>query len=71
MNYYYGNFKMDGEIKYSRQKVVDLALSWVGKNEKDGSYKEIIDIYNNFYKTNKTEKEFVVKYYFYHSYSCI
>lgn len=48
MNYYYGNFKMDGEIKYSRQKVVDLALSWVGKNEKDGSYKEIIDIYNNF-----------------------
>lgn len=48
MNYYYDNFKMDGEIKYSRQKVVDLALSWVGKNEKDGSYKEIIDIYNNF-----------------------
>lgn len=48
MNYYYGNFKMDGKIKYSRQKVVDLALSWVGKNEKDGSYKEIIDIYNNF-----------------------
>lgn len=48
MNYYYGNFKMDGEIKYSRQKVVDLALSWVGKNEKDGSYKEIIDIYNNY-----------------------
>lgn len=48
MNYYYGDFKMDGEIKYSRQKVVDLALSWVGKNEKDGSYKEIIDIYNSF-----------------------
>ena len=48
MDYYYGNFKMDGEIKYSRQKVVDLALSWVGKNEKDGSYKEIIDIYNSF-----------------------
>lgn len=48
MNYYYGDFKMDGEIKYSRQKVVDLALSWIGKNEKDGSYKEIIDIYNSF-----------------------
>ena len=48
MNYYYGDFKIDGKIKYSRQKVVDLALSWVGKNEKDGSYKEIIDIYNNF-----------------------
>lgn len=48
MNYYYGDFKMDGEIKYSRQKVVDLAFSWLGKNEKDGSYKEIIDIYNGF-----------------------
>ena len=31
---------------YSRQKVVDLALSWVGKKESDGSYKSIIDIYN-------------------------
>ena len=31
---------------YSRQKVVDLANSWVGKNEADGSYKSIIDIYN-------------------------
>lgn len=48
MNYYYGDFKMDGEIKYSRQKVIDLAFSWLGKNEKDGSYKEIIDIYNSF-----------------------
>lgn len=32
---------------YSRQKVVDLANSWVGRNEKDGSFKKIIDIYNN------------------------
>ena len=31
---------------YSRQKVVDTALSWVGKKEADGSYKEIIDQYN-------------------------
>lgn len=30
------------------QKVVDLAKSWIGKNEKDGSYKSIIDIYNSY-----------------------
>lgn len=33
---------------YSRSKMVDLAKSWIGKNVKDGSYKEIIDIYNSF-----------------------
>ena len=33
---------------YSRQAVVDLAESWVGKKEADGSYKSIIDIYNSF-----------------------
>ena len=33
---------------YSRQKVVDLVESWVGKKESDGSYKSIIDIYNSF-----------------------
>lgn len=33
---------------YSRQTVVDLAKSWVGKNEADGSYKEIIDAYNSY-----------------------
>jgi len=32
----------------SRSKVVKLAQSWLGKNEADGSFKEIIDIYNNF-----------------------
>lgn len=31
----------------SRQEVVTLVESWVGKNERDGSYKEIIDIYNS------------------------
>lgn len=31
-----------------RNKVVDLARSWIGKNEKDGSYKTIIDIYNSY-----------------------
>lgn len=35
-------------MSYSRQAVVDLARSWVGKNEADGSYKEIIDIYNSY-----------------------
>lgn len=30
----------------SAQKIVQLAQSWVGKNKADGSYKEIIDIYN-------------------------
>lgn len=33
-------------MTYSRQKVVDLVKSWIGKKESDGSYKEIIDIYN-------------------------
>lgn len=30
-----------------RNSVVSLARSWIGKNEKDGSHKEIIDIYNS------------------------
>jgi len=38
--------KGDKESMFSRQKVVDLANSWVGKKEADGSYKSIIDIYN-------------------------
>lgn len=32
--------------KYA-SNVVKLAKSWIGKNEKDGSHKEIIDIYNS------------------------
>lgn len=32
----------------SRSAVADLARSWIGKNEKDGSFKEIIDIYNSY-----------------------
>lgn len=32
----------------SRNEVVKLATSWLGKNEADGSYKEIIDIYNSY-----------------------
>lgn len=33
---------------YSRQAMVDLVASWLGKNESDGSYKTIIDTYNSF-----------------------
>ena len=33
---------------YSRQAVADLVNSWVGKNEADGSYKTIIEIYNGY-----------------------
>jgi hypothetical protein len=32
----------------SRNAVVTLARSWLGKNEEDGSYKSIIDIYNSY-----------------------
>ena len=32
----------------SRQAVVDLILSWEGKNEHDGSFKSIVDIYNSY-----------------------
>lgn len=32
----------------SRSEVVKLAQSWIGRNEKDGSHKYIIDIYNSF-----------------------
>lgn len=35
-------------MSYSRQAVVDLVSSWLGKKESDGSYKSIIDIYNGF-----------------------
>lgn len=32
----------------SRSEVIKKASSWIGKKESDGSYKEIIDIYNSF-----------------------
>ena len=31
----------------NREKVVNLAKEWLGKNEGDGSHRSIIDIYNN------------------------
>ncbi len=35
------------DMGYSRQKVVDLVTSWIGRKESDGSHKAIIDIYNS------------------------
>lgn len=46
LNYYFGE-EID-RPETSRQTVVDLAISWEGKKESDGTYKSIIDIYNSF-----------------------
>lgn len=43
-------------------QVVELAQSWVGKNEKDGSYKEIIDIYNSFAKIGPLPRNIKMQY---------
>ena len=59
MNYLYEEEKKETDAKTenkteakpmgkSRQAVVNLALSWEGKNEADGSYKSIIDTYNSY-----------------------
>ena len=40
--------KGDGTVSKSRSAVVSLAQSWLDKNEADGSYKTIIDIYNSY-----------------------
>lgn len=34
-------------MKYYRSEIVKQAQAWIGKNEKDGSHKEIIDVYNS------------------------
>lgn len=41
------NEEVENNMK-TRSAVVNLANSWVGKNEADGSYKSIIDIYNSY-----------------------
>ena len=49
MNYYYGEKKVETTTKVPMaSEVVKLAESLVGKNEADGSFKEIIDIYNSY-----------------------
>lgn len=41
------NYTQRGDIMArTRKAAVNLINSWVGKNEKDGSYKSILDIYN-------------------------
>lgn len=51
MNYLFSDFspEIQNESKktFSRSKVVELAKSWDGKKESDGSHKTIIDIYNS------------------------
>lgn len=45
-----------------REKVLDIAKGWMGKNERDGSFKEIIDLYNAYkplpvgYKVKDTDE---------------
>lgn len=34
-------------MKYYRSEIVKQAQAWIGYNEKDGSHKEIIDVYNS------------------------
>lgn len=49
LDYYYGSdFKMEGKNMRSRSEVVKLVTSWIGKNEADGTYRSIIDIYNSY-----------------------
>lgn len=49
LDYYYDEeFKMNDKEMRSRSEVVNLAHSWIGKNVSDGTYKEIVDIYNSF-----------------------
>lgn len=50
LNYFYNEeFKIPSNTVRSRNEVVKLATSWIGKNEADGSHKQIIDIYNAFF----------------------
>lgn len=47
LDYFYDeNFKMIEN--FSRTSVIDLAKSWIGRKESDGSHKDIIDIYNSY-----------------------
>lgn len=47
-------------MDYFREKVVEKARSWIGKNEADGSYKEIIDVYNK--NVSKTPRKLKMLY---------
>lgn len=50
MDWFFGELeekKVDSDMKYYRQSVVDQCEKWIGLKESDGSHKKIIDIYNN------------------------
>lgn len=42
------NSSMGDEKAFSRSVVIDIAKKWIGLKESDGSFKEIIDIYNTY-----------------------
>lgn len=51
MNWWFKDTLSNAKLPFERLQslqVLELANSWLGKNEKDGSYKEIIDIYNSY-----------------------
>lgn len=54
MDYYYyreeekQNDNTSEEIRFPRLPIVKQAQAWVGKKESDGSFKEIIDVYNTY-----------------------
>lgn len=45
MNYLYEDLTTLGKL---RQAIVDLVLSWEGRNEKSGSHRYIVDLYNSY-----------------------
>lgn len=48
-------------VNPARTKVIEVAKSWLGCNEKDGSHKKIIDVYNH-YKHSSETVNYKVKY---------
>ena len=48
MNVWYEELEQNEVVRVGKtaEKVLELARAWIGKNEADGSHKEIIDIYN-------------------------
>lgn len=47
MNWFYGSVKeRKVNTMNDRQKVLDIARSWIGCKEADGSHRKIIDVYN-------------------------
>lgn len=39
-------------MSVTREKLLSVANDWLGKNEKDGSFKVIVDTYNDYFKNN-------------------